>query len=92
MSEWDPMLMLVCGKRCSPRHIHAEWNLGGLPLWLKSIDGMQPRTNTTEWEQYMQTFVTLIADMIEPYLARNGGPVILAQVCCFCCHFFPCLR
>jgi sorbitol-specific phosphotransferase system component IIBC len=29
----------------------------------------------------MQDFVTLIAQTIEPYLARNGGPVILAQVC-----------
>jgi beta-galactosidase len=73
------MFVQVCDKDATLFH-YTEWNLGGLPLWLKYIEGMEPRTSSTQWEQYMQSFVTLIADMIEPYLARNGGPVILSQV------------
>jgi hypothetical protein len=38
------------------------------------------RTNDTAWEHEMSTFVTYIAQYIEPHLARNGGPIILAQI------------
>ena len=53
----------------------AEWSYGGLPMWLRT--GMKFRTNDTAWEHEMETFVTYIAKYVEPYLARNGGPIIL---------------
>ena len=54
--------------------------MGGLPLWLNGIEGMQLRTNNTQWQQYMSGFVNMTATLVEPYLARNGGPIILSQV------------
>ena len=57
-----------------------EWNYGGLPVWLNWIDGILFRDANPQWELYMGNFVQLIATMIEPYLARNGGPVIMTQV------------
>ncbi len=57
-----------------------EWNYGGLPVWLNWIPDITFRDDNAPWEFFMGTFVQLIADIIEPYLARNGGPVILAQI------------
>jgi hypothetical protein len=57
-----------------------EWNYGGLPVWLNWIEGIVFRGSNAQWEYYMQNFVTLIANMMEPYLARNGGPIIMAQI------------
>ena len=47
-------------------------------MWLRT--GMAFRTNDTAWEHEMETFVSYIVKYVEPYLARNGGPIILAQV------------
>ena len=55
----------------------AEWSYGGLPMWLRT--GMKFRTNDTAWEHEMETFVSYITKYVEPWLARNGGPIILAQ-------------
>ena len=49
-------------------------------MWLNWVDGILVRDANARWEQYMAAFVTMIAQIIEPYLARNGGPVILSQV------------
>ena len=48
-------------------------------MWLNWIPGILFRDANAQWEQYMGSFVQLIASAIEPYLARNGGPVIMAQ-------------
>ena len=57
----------------------AEWNYGGLPLWLRDRT-RHFRTNDSAWESEMATFVSYITHYVEPYLARNGGPIILAQI------------
>ena len=58
----------------------AEWNFGGIPSWMKFIPGITFRTNSTQWLEPMKRFVTAAAEVIEPYLARNGGPIIMAQI------------
>jgi beta-galactosidase len=61
-------------------YVCAEWNYGGLPTWLASISGMSYRTFNQPWMQEMEKFMITIVKKVEPYLARNGGPIILAQV------------
>ena len=61
-------------------YVCAEWNYGGLPVWLNSIPGMSLRSDTPVWENEMERFVTDITKIMEKYLARNGGPIILAQI------------
>lgn len=61
-------------------YICAEWRNGGLPIWLYKIPGMNIRMYNQPWMTEMKRFVTDVAKMIEPYLARNGGPIILAQI------------
>ena len=61
-------------------YVCAEWNYGGLPVWLNSIPGMSLRSDSPVWEKEMERFVTDITKITEKYLARNGGPIILAQI------------
>ncbi len=58
----------------------AEWNYGGLPVWLNWIPGIVFRDSNQPWQDYMQFFVIVIADLMKPYLARVGGPIIMAQI------------
>ncbi|XP_065908051.1 uncharacterized protein [Dysidea avara] len=61
-------------------YVCAEWNYGGLPIWLNWIPGMRLRSDSAAWESEMEKFVTNFTEVLEKYLARNGGPIILAQI------------
>ena len=47
---------------------------------LNWVPGILFRDANAQWQYYMGAFVQMMAALIEPHLARNGGPVILAQV------------
>ena len=61
-------------------YVCAEWNYGGLPVWLNFISGMGLRSDNQAWKKEMERFMTDITKIVEKYLARNGGPIILAQI------------
>lgn len=61
-------------------YVAAEWTYGGLPAWLNEVPGIQLRSNNSVWEMEMSRFVTDIAKLVEPYLSRNGGPIVMAQI------------
>jgi hypothetical protein len=61
-------------------YICGEWDYGGLPSWLNQIPGMVIRSNNDPWKAQMRRFVLSIIDRVTPYLAKNGGPIILAQI------------
>jgi hypothetical protein len=61
-------------------YVCAEWNYGGLPVWLNTIPGIEYRTMNQQWMDEMTKFVTMIARKVEPYLARNGGPIMMSQI------------
>jgi hypothetical protein len=48
--------------------------------WLKFQRDIEFRTNNTAWLQAVDSFVTAVAREVEPHLARNGGPIVLAQI------------
>jgi beta-galactosidase GanA len=54
--------------------------LGGLPLWLTRIPGIRFRAINEQWQSAVSTFVTRVMQEVEPFLAKNGGPVILGQI------------
>jgi hypothetical protein len=58
----------------------AEWNYGGFPIWLKFEEGIVFRTENKPWLDNMKTFTQRVLQEVEPYLNRNGGPIILAQI------------
>ncbi|KAL9436863.1 hypothetical protein AB3S75_022834 [Citrus x aurantiifolia] len=62
--------------------VAAEYNYGGVPVWLHYIPGTLFRSYSKPFMSYMQKFMTLIVDMMkkEKLFASQGGPIILAQV------------
>ncbi|CAF2383629.1 unnamed protein product [Rotaria sp. Silwood2] len=61
-------------------YVCAEWDYGGLPVWLNQIPNMSFRSNNDAWKTSMRTFIMKIIEYVNPYLAKNGGPIILAQI------------
>ncbi|KAJ9671017.1 hypothetical protein PVL29_027139 [Vitis rotundifolia] len=62
--------------------VAAEWNFGGVPVWLHYVPGTVFRTNSEPFKYHMQKFMTLIVNIMkkEKLFASQGGPIILAQV------------
>ncbi|KAJ3692809.1 hypothetical protein LUZ60_011904 [Juncus effusus] len=62
--------------------IQAEWNHGGLPFWLREVDGITFRTNNDQFKFHMERFVKKVIDVMkeEKLFASQGGPIILAQI------------
>ncbi|XP_057839165.2 beta-galactosidase 8 isoform X2 [Cryptomeria japonica] len=60
----------------------AEWNYGGFPVWLHSIQGIQMRTDNEPFKNEMTIFTTKIVEMMkaEKLFAWQGGPIILGQI------------
>ncbi|KAI5070604.1 hypothetical protein GOP47_0014947 [Adiantum capillus-veneris] len=62
--------------------INAEWNFGGLPVWLYLQDNVGMRTNNTIFMKAMQDFTTKIVQMMKDQnmFSWQGGPIIMAQI------------
>ncbi|KAJ3678016.1 hypothetical protein LUZ60_001819 [Juncus effusus] len=62
--------------------IAAEWNFGGVPVWLHYVNGTTFRTNSEPFKSHMKSFTTYIVNMMkrEKFFASQGGHIILAQI------------
>ncbi|KAK4483158.1 hypothetical protein RD792_010338 [Penstemon davidsonii] len=63
-------------------YVCAEWNYGGIPLWLHFIPGIVMRTDNEPFKAEMKRFTAKIVDMMkqEKLYASQGGPIILSQI------------
>jgi hypothetical protein len=61
-------------------YVSAEWTYGGLPVWLNLIPNISFRSSNDAWKTLMRQFILNIIDYVTPHLAKNGGPIILAQI------------
>eukprot|EP00250_Pteridium_aquilinum_P020890 c24980_g1_i1 orf=215-2560(+) len=63
-------------------YISAEWNFGGLPVWLHLEPHVVFRTDNVPFKAQMEKFVRKIVNMMkeEKLFAWQGGPIILAQI------------
>ncbi|KAL0928744.1 hypothetical protein M5K25_000663 [Dendrobium thyrsiflorum] len=61
--------------------VAAEWNFGGIPVWLHYIPGVVFRSNSEQFKSHMQSFMTFIVNIMkrDKLFASQGGPIILAQ-------------
>ncbi|KAL6616473.1 hypothetical protein ACP70R_038743 [Stipagrostis hirtigluma subsp. patula] len=64
--------------------VAAEWNFGGVPVWLHYVPGTVFRTNNEPFKSHMKNFTTYIVNMMkkEQLFASQGGNIILAQFWC----------
>ncbi len=58
----------------------AEWNYGGYPAYLRDEPGITIRTLNKPYMNRVEKYFEHLSAEIKPYLAVNGGPVILVQV------------
>lgn len=65
--------------RPSP-YICAEWELGGLPPWLLSEDGMRFRVYYPPYLKHVREYYEVLMEKLRPLQIDNGGPVIMMQV------------
>lgn len=61
-------------------YICTEWDLGGFPAWLLKDRSMTIRSNDAKFLKITETYMKKVGDVIKPYLMKNGGPIIMAQV------------
>jgi hypothetical protein len=61
-------------------YVCAEWDYGALPAWLNNVPNISFRSNNDAWKTEMKRFVSDIVTYVDPFLAKNGGPIILAQI------------
>ncbi|XP_071686914.1 beta-galactosidase 5-like [Rutidosis leptorrhynchoides] len=62
-------------------YVCAEWNYGGLPVWLKYVPGISFRADNEPFKAAMQGFTRKIVEMMkaEKLFESQGGPIILSQ-------------
>ena len=61
-------------------YICAEWELGGLPAWLLTYDGIPLRCMNDKFISLVRRYYTELMARIRPHLASNGGAVFMLQV------------
>ncbi|KAL8464064.1 hypothetical protein ACS0TY_033836 [Phlomoides rotata] len=63
-------------------YVCAEWNFGGLPVWLKYVPGMEFRTDNGPFKAAMQSFTQKIVGLMksEKLFEPQGGPIIMSQI------------
>jgi hypothetical protein len=61
-------------------YVCAETNYGGFPAWLRDVPGIQMRTDNEPFKAEVARWLSMLADLVRPLTAPQGGPVILAQV------------
>ncbi|KAL5189564.1 Beta-galactosidase 5 [Glycine soja] len=72
---------LYANLRIGP-YVCAEWNFGGIPVWLKYVPGVSFRTDNEPFKAAMQGFTQKIVQMMksEKLFQSQGGPIILSQI------------
>ena len=57
----------------------AEWEFGGFPWYLKRTDDFTLRSSDPKFLAYVDDWLSQILPKLEPFLYKNGGPVITVQ-------------
>ncbi|XP_024019187.1 beta-galactosidase 10 isoform X2 [Morus notabilis] len=58
--------------------VAAEWNFGGIPVWLHYVNGTVFRTDNEPFKKFTTFIVNLMKQ--EKLFAPQGGPIILTQI------------
>ncbi len=61
-------------------YICAEWDAGGLPSWLLTYPHLPLRCYDEVFLGKVRRYYTELFRRLQPYLATNGGPILMVQV------------
>ncbi|MBO5312626.1 MAG: beta-galactosidase [Clostridia bacterium] len=60
-------------------YICAEWEFGGLPWWLQTMDDMEIRCSNPVYMKHFKSYLSHLFDEIRDLLFTNGGNIIMLQ-------------
>ena len=60
--------------------ICAEWEMGGLPSWLLTIDGIELRHYNEPFLNCVRSYFEAVFEKLRPHLYVNGGGIIAMQI------------
>ena len=60
-------------------YICAEWEFGGLPWWLQTLEDMEIRCQNKTYMERFEKYLSKMFDEIRPHLITNGGNIIMLQ-------------
>lgn len=60
-------------------YICAEWEFGGLPWWLQTMDDCEIRCSNPIYMKHFENYLSHLFDQIRSLLFTNGGPIIMLQ-------------
>ncbi len=60
-------------------YICAEWEFGGLPWWLQTMEDMEIRCSNPVYMKHFENYLAHLFDQIRDLLFTNGGPIIMLQ-------------
>ncbi|KAI2810334.1 Beta-galactosidase-1-like protein [Blomia tropicalis] len=61
-------------------YICSERDMGGLPYWLLSKNGIKLRSHDRTYLMAVDRYLNVLLPMVKPLLYHNGGPIIMVQV------------
>jgi beta-galactosidase len=61
-------------------YVCAEWDFGGLPVWLLKIPDIKIRCMDKRYIAAVTKYINRLSIELKPLLVTNGGPVLMVQV------------
>jgi len=60
-------------------YVCAEWDYGGLPWWLQTIEGLEIRQDNEAYLERVRSYLTHLYDQVKDLLCTKGGPIVMVQ-------------
>ena len=61
-------------------YVNAEWDSGGLPVWLRFEPGLRPMTDNAPFYAAVTPFLNKLAPILVANQINHGGPILMVQL------------
>ncbi len=61
-------------------YVNAEWDTGGLPVWLRFKPGLRPMTDNAPFYRAVTPYFSKMVPILAANQINHGGPIILIQL------------
>lgn len=61
-------------------YVNAEWDSGGLPVWLRFEPGLRPMTDNAPFYAAVTPYLNKIAPILAANQINHGGPILMVQL------------
>ncbi len=61
-------------------YVNAEWDTGGLPVWLRFKPGLRPMSDNTQFYQAVTPYFNKLVPILVANQISHGGPILMVQM------------